>query len=301
MKYLGRLAPTPSGYLHVGNAFNFLLTWLQVRVSRGTLRLRIDDIDSPRTRSEYLDDIFYALEWLEIDWDLGPQNVDDHQKTYSQSLSLERYQSFIQRLENLGLLFACTCSRADIAAISPSGLYPGTCLHKKIPLTDAQTALRCNTTSFREIEIMNYHGLRQVFPFPHEMQFPVLRRKDLLPAYQICSLADDIEHNINFIVRGQDLWGSTCLQMALATALGAENFKQIRFLHHPLVTDDYGIKLSKSAGSISLAHYRAMKDGRLKLMHKFSQWLGWKERASNTAQLLQLAGEGASVLPPLSI
>jgi glutamyl-tRNA synthetase len=85
-----RIAPTPSGYLHIGNALNFVRTWLMVRRAGGILRLRIDDIDATRTRPEYFDDIFRTLEWLGMDWDEGPRNANEQTEIYSQSLRAER-------------------------------------------------------------------------------------------------------------------------------------------------------------------------------------------------------------------
>ncbi|MGB1694341.1 MAG: glutamate--tRNA ligase family protein, partial [bacterium] len=88
---VSRLAPTPSGYLHLGNAFSFILTWLLVRRLGGKLHLRIDDLDAPRLNQDCLEDIFIQLEWLGLDYDTGPQGPDDHLRRFSQSLKLEEY------------------------------------------------------------------------------------------------------------------------------------------------------------------------------------------------------------------
>lgn len=138
----GRLAPTPSGYLHLGNACNFLLTWLLVRRAGGSLRLRIDDADAGRSRPEFIDDIFRQLEWLGLDWDLGPVGPDDFAARYSQLKRLERYRELLRKLSERELVFPCTCSRKQIQALSPNGLYPGTCRQHRLPPTETDRLCR---------------------------------------------------------------------------------------------------------------------------------------------------------------
>ena len=108
---VSRLAPTPSGYLHLGNAFSFILTWLLVRRLGGKLHLRIDDLDAPRLNQDCLEDIFIQLEWLGLDYDNGPQGPDDHLRRFSQSLRLEEYMSALEEIRESGMLYACSCSR----------------------------------------------------------------------------------------------------------------------------------------------------------------------------------------------
>ena len=95
---VSRLAPTPSGYLHLGNAFSFILTWLLVRRLGGKLHLRIDDLDAPRLNKDCLEDIFIQLEWLGLDYDTGPQGPGDHLRHFSQSLRLEEYMSALEEI-----------------------------------------------------------------------------------------------------------------------------------------------------------------------------------------------------------
>jgi len=126
-----RLAPTPSGYLHLGNACNFLLTWLWIRHLGGELWLRIDDLDQARVRPEYIEDIFQQLDWLGLDTDQGPRSVGELQKTWTQQLRTERYLSALTTLKNTGALYRCICSRRQWQAlVGEEGHYPGTCRHQ---------------------------------------------------------------------------------------------------------------------------------------------------------------------------
>ena len=109
-----RIAPTPSGYLHAGNAVNFLLTAELARLHGGSLLLRIDDLDAERARPEYLDDIFHSLEWLGIAWHEGPRDAADFQRNWSQRTRIGRYQVLLDQLRRGGHLYACTCSRKEL-------------------------------------------------------------------------------------------------------------------------------------------------------------------------------------------
>ncbi|QNP52820.1 hypothetical protein H9L05_03570 [Hymenobacter qilianensis] len=110
----GRLAPTPSGYLHLGNAVNFVLTWLLVRRAGGHLHLRIDDLDRARLRPAYLENIFQTIRWLGLDYDTGPRDAEEFEQAYSQQHHLAEYQAMLDDLRSKsGLVYACTCSRTS--------------------------------------------------------------------------------------------------------------------------------------------------------------------------------------------
>ena len=111
---VSRLAPTPSGYLHLGNAFSFILTWLLVRRLGGKLYLRIDDLDAPRLNQDCLEDIFIQLEWLGLDYDTGPQGPVDHLRHFSQSLRLEEYMSALEEIRESGLLMPAVAPENSI-------------------------------------------------------------------------------------------------------------------------------------------------------------------------------------------
>lgn len=266
-----RLAPTPSGFLHEGNALNFVLTWLAVRKENGVLRLRIDDLDAARVEEQYVDDIFNTLHWLGIDWDEGPLSTAEHFRSFSQKLRVTRYQELIDKLRGKDLLFACTCSRKDILALSTGGKYPGTCCKKKLPFDAPETSWRLYRTE-------------------EPMAYPIIRRRDGIPSSYIASLADDLDQGVNLIVRGDDLRPVTTLQLELASLLGEDHFKNIRFEHHALLTDAAGNKLSKSAGSVSLKARIERGESPERLYEKFSEILGLKEKARAAGELLRIAG-----------
>ena len=248
-----RYAPTPSGYLHIGNALNFRLNWLVARRNGGKILLRIDDMDAERKRPEYVADIFESLEWLGLDWDEGPglspseavtsshrltMMVADFEKNWSQHRRLPLYVKVLEKLYDTGLLFACRKSRRDLAPFG--GHYPPEFREQNLSLDEPDVAWRIATPPG--------------FPLPYF----IVRRRDGLPAYQVASLADDLHFGITHVVRGADLEASTGAQRFLAECLGEQGFLNIQFLHHPLLTDASGEKLSKSAGAASL---RAMREG----------------------------------------
>jgi glutamyl-tRNA synthetase len=252
-----RFAPTPSGYLHVGNALNFTLNWLVARRVGGKILLRIDDLDAERTRPEYVADIFESLEWLGLDWDEGPASTrpttlsrrtsniaSDFEKNWSQHRRLPLYFKVLEKLRATSLLFACRKSRRDLAPFG--GDYPPEFRNQNCSLDDPEAAWRIRTPlSFGEGSGM---GLPDF----------VVRRRDGIPAYQVASLADDLHFGVTHVVRGADLEASTAAQRYLAECLGETNFLKIKFLHHPLVTDERGEKFSKSAGASSL---KALREG----------------------------------------
>lgn len=250
-----RLAPTPSGFLHIGNAYNFLLT--EALCGQGTLRIRIDDLDAPRVRAEYLDDIFESLQWLGIQSSEGPRDRSEQQAGYSQSQRIPGYNSLLQQLVKEGLVFACNCSRKELMQHSSDGQYPGTCLHKNIALDTADVTWRMLMPD-KEVMIHFTDGItgNQEINLWSKHRYFVVRRRDGLPAYHIASLYDDVYYQINTIVRGQDLLSSTAAQLYLARLLNLETFRDTTFYHHPLIVDEQGNKLSKSAGSTSLKALR---------------------------------------------
>lgn len=245
-----RIAPTPSGYLHMGNALNFIITWLAVRKQNGVLRLRIDDIDNARTRTEYVDDIFDTLDWLGLDWEEGPVNTADHLQNYSQLNRTARYNELIGQLIATGQVFACSCSRKTLEQ------QPCTCHRKQLPLDQPDTALKLHTPENLIIQVPDVQAGTIPVNLYQRMPDFVIRRRERIIAYQIASLADDTDYGINLIVRGNDLLDSTAAQLYIAQLTGNSLFGQTVFYHHPLITGPDGSKLSKSAGSSSLKAWR---------------------------------------------
>jgi glutamyl/glutaminyl-tRNA synthetase len=262
MRFHTRIAPTPSGHLHVGNAWSFTLTWLAARASGGTVRLRIDDLDAERARDEYLDDIFASLRWLGLDWDSGPRDTAEFRAAHSQRLRLEGYEAAIAALTAQGRTYACGCSRAEARREAQAlgvAVYPGTCRARG--LSTGSDATEEHVLRFRmpddAVSARDENGGAFALHPARDIGDFVLRRRGGDPAYQLASVLDDVAHGVDFVVRGLDLMPSTGAQLALAKALDLPEFARARFWHHDLVRDDAGEKLSKSRGAESLAALRA--------------------------------------------
>lgn len=266
-----RFAPTPSGYLHLGNAFSFVLAWLIARKSGGEILLRIDDLDAERAKPEYVDDIFTTLTWLGLDWDAGARSAADFYAHYSQRLRLEEYNATLETLRHNACVFVCDCSRARLAECSaavvlPDGSvvrpYPGVCREKNLPfdLSDRAWRLRVDAPAlarWREFAPERHAETAQASDEVSRYGDVVVRRRDGKPAYHIASLTDDRRDGVTLIVRGADLRPSTATQTFVAERLGWTEFAaRVEFLHHPLTLDERGGKLSKSAGALSLQALR---------------------------------------------
>jgi glutamyl-tRNA synthetase len=243
---ISRLAPTPSGYLHLGNALNFLITWSFVRSRRGRLILRIDDADSTRARPQYVEDIFRTLQWLGIDWDEGPSGPDDFYARHSQCARTEIYRAAMARLIRA---YNCDCSRSLIRATFGSTIYGGTCRGKGLPFVKGGTARRMPVD--RPV-LMN----GQAFDLFQAMGDFVLWTRDDTPAYQLVSLVEDEGSGITHIFRGEDLFTSTAAQKYLAEELEYATFLGAKIFHHELLYDQRGGKLAKSQGSAPLTALR---------------------------------------------
>jgi glutamyl-tRNA synthetase len=255
-----RIAPTPSGYLHIGNLCSFIRTWLAVRQKQGKLLLRIDDIDNDRYRPEYLADIFDWLALLGLSYDEGPVSVADFEQHWSQQKRMAQYETILQRLAKTGAVYACNCSRKKIADLSEDGRYHGECRNKHLPLDLPGTVWRVHIPAQATVAWHDeISGMQEHHPAALMGDF-VVRRKNGWPAYQVASLSDDLQYGINYIVRGADLLASTAAQLYLAQLLGENAFLQTSFAHHPLITDRDGAKLSKSAGSGALLQTHQQKD-----------------------------------------
>ncbi|MGI4883454.1 MAG: glutamate--tRNA ligase family protein [Janthinobacterium lividum] len=234
---VARLAPTPSGCLHLGNAVNFVLTWLRTRRAGGTLHLRIDDLDRARLRRPYLDNIFRVIDWLGIDYDQGPGGTDDFLRHYSQLLHLPAYNAVLRRLaQQPGLVQASHRSRTGAPGAPVRLATPGAAWRALVP---PATAVRWPDAG---------QGPTQV-PLGEALPDFVVRKKDGVAAYQVASVVDDLRLGTTLVVRGLDLQPSTAAQLWLAAQLSetaAFNAQRIQFYHHDLLVDATGQKLSKS-------------------------------------------------------
>ena len=255
-----RIAPTPSGYLHLGNAYSFLLTKALAKKHGAKILLRIDDLDRDRYRPEYVEDIFATLDFLEIKIDQGPKNSNEMESTWSQVHRLPIYTEGLAQLEQSKFTFSCTCTRSQILQIDPRGIYLGQCLDRRMPLNKHESSWRINTLDADFLDYIGYPATPKSALIPEEASCYVVRKKDLLPAYQLTSLLDDLHFGVDLIVRGQDLFPSTLAQLDLARILGKEEFAKTTFYHHPLLKGPDQSKLSKSAGAYSIRQLR--QDGK---------------------------------------
>ena len=250
-----RIAPTPSGYLHIGNVMSFLLTASLAKKAGAKLLLRIDDLDRERVRREYVEDIFETLHFLEIEWQEGPKDYESYTTNYSQVHRLKFYETFLQQLRDEGLVFACQCSRTQLEHGECR------CREKKISLDETNTSWRLVTDKTLPLQVRTMEGNTIPASLPQSMKSFVVRKKDGLPSYQLFSLVDDEHFEVNGIVRGQDLWDSTLAQQYLALLLKKKFFQEAVFYHHPLLMNEGGNdKLSKSAGATSIQLLR--KEGK---------------------------------------
>jgi len=281
-----RLAPTPSGYLHPGNAVSFLLTWALARAKEGKLLLRIDDLDQGRYRREYVEDIFRTLEWLGIECDEGPSDVAGLETNYSQLTRLDAYREALLQLRQEGYLYACDCTRKRIREISLDGRYPGSCRERALPFEQEPIAWRVRLAKQGRVGFREWRNGRREYALEEWIDDFVVRQKNGMPAYQLASLIDDEYFGINLVVRGEDLLPSTIAQQHLARLLDISLFQATTFWHHPLLTAPDGTKLSKSSGAGALKAWREAGRKPQELHQLAARWID--ERAVGVDSLAGL-------------
>ncbi|CAM3998825.1 tRNA glutamyl-Q(34) synthetase GluQRS [Alicyclobacillus pomorum] len=258
----GRFAPTPSGQLHIGNAYTALLAWLQMRSADGLFVLRMEDIDKPRCKPELADLVMEDLRWLGIDWDEGP-DVGGPVGPYTQSQREDLYQAVFEKLLRDGWIYPCFCSRADRMAIAsaPHGLSSTNMFACRCrTLTSQQrvekSAVKVPCYRFRmpdaPVHFVDAIAGPQLVPAGHSRDL-ILKRADGVFGYQLAVVVDDATMGITDVLRGWDLLDSTPLQQMLYKALGWE---APQFAHVPLLCDSDGRRLSKRSGSIAIASMR---------------------------------------------
>lgn len=250
----GRLAPSPTGRLHLGNLGSSLLAWAEIRRRGGDLLLRIEDLDPPRVVDGAEAALIDDLQWLGIDWDAGPGDPEIA-GPWHQSERGPHYAAATRRLAEAGAVYPCTCSRREIAealsaphaAFDPSTRYPGTCADRTLADVDddGDHALRVRARGVWTVE-------DRVFgPITHDLAVTpgdfVIRRRDGLWAYQLAVSVDDVEMGVTDILRGYDLLDSAPRQAALHAALGGD---PIAFWHVPLLVDARGERLAKRTGAM---------------------------------------------------
>lgn len=242
----GRLAPSPSGRLHLGHARTFVLAWLHAKSRGGEVKLRLEDLDSGRCRPEYAALVLQDLEWLGLDWD-GPVST--------QSSRLDELRAAAESLCARGLAYPCYCTRADLrnAASAPQrGVdeqrYPGTCRLKSSEGEQGPRALRFRVAE-GPIEFVDGIAGAQRFDVWEEVGDFIISNRAGVPSYQLAVVVDDAAQGITEVFRGDDLLSSTPRQMLLFEALGQ---RTPSFYHAPLVLDAAGRRLAKRADDLSL-------------------------------------------------
>ena len=221
-----RFAPTPSGYLHAGNLANALLNSWLAQALEGECLLRIDADDHTRTRPEYREYIHTALEALDLDF---PEYVSPH-------VSRSEYLRTQLTLIPADLLFACSCSRTDLIE------RRCTCRIQNLSWNPGVNALRLYLDPSEVVDVQG----KTVHLHEHFGDV-VLWRRDNIPAYHWANVIDDRDLAITHIVRGHDLFHSSALHIHIGALIGADSVAQCTYVHHPLLTDAHGQKLSKSA------------------------------------------------------
>jgi glutamyl-tRNA synthetase len=270
--YRGRLAPSPTGYLHLGHARTFWIAQERAHARGGTLVLRNEDLDAARSKPEFVTAMIEDLHWLGFDWQEGPDCGGPH-GPYAQSQRRQIYLAALRQLQEGGFVYPCTCSRRDVlrALQAPhqgeeEPIYPGTCRPRTSESQSSKSQIanrksqipRVNwrfrvpddeTISFHD----GHHGSQAFLAGKDFGDFVVWRHDDDLPAYQLAVVVDDAAMEITEVVRGADLLLSTARQLLLYRALG---LTPPAFYHCPLMTDDSGARLAKRHEALSLRALR---------------------------------------------
>ena len=256
--YRGRLAPSPTGLLHLGHARTFLIA--AQRAANGTLILRNDDLDTQRARAEFTQAMLEDLNWLGIHWQEGPQVIDTEPGPYAQSQRAAYYTAAFAQLKASGAIYPCACSRRDLAnaAHAPHAddedepIYPGTCHHKTAEET-GEAAWRFRITDGEEIHFHDALLGTQIFIAGRDFGDFVIQRRDGVPSYQLACVVDDAAMQITEVVRGRDLLRSTARQILLLRALG---HSIPAYAHVELMRNEQGERLAKRDAARSLRHLR---------------------------------------------
>jgi glutamyl-tRNA synthetase len=274
-----RLAPSPTGALHLGNARTFLINWMLARRQKWGILLRIEDLDGPRIKPGADRLLMEDMEYLGLDWDEGP---------VYQSARVGEYRAAVEELIERGLGYPCICSRkeVDLAASAPhaedgSAIYPGTCRGRFATVEEAmRTSGRMPAVRFaapdRVVEFQDgFAGLQRI-DVASELGDFVIAKSDGTAAYQLAVVVDDLAADVTEIVRGSDLLESTARQILLYEALGAA--KRIgHYTHLPLVVGTDGRRLAKRHGDTRLAAYRAAGVKRGRMLALLARWSGIRD------------------------
>ena len=282
-KYVGRLAPSPTGALHLGNVRTFMIAWLRARVRGGRVVFRMEDLDHPRDKPGAARAAVEDLRWLGFDWD----------EEYVQSERREVYHAALQTLIEKGLVYPCTCSRADVehAQSAPHAgeqlHYPGTCRGRYATWTEAAAAISPRTPCWRfrvpEGEVVAFddafagHFAQDV---PQTLgDFPVAR-DEFGAGYTLAVVVDDAAMGVTEVVRGDDLLAATPAQILIQRALGLPT---PTYCHVPLVVGKDGRRLAKRHGDTRISSYRAAGVRPERLIGALAASCGWAKVGESLA------------------
>ena len=267
-KYRGRIAPSPTGFLHIGHAVTFWRAQERTRETGSSLILRIEDLDRARCRREFADAIIKDLHWFGLDWNEGP-DIGGPFSPYVQSQRRSRYLDAWKKLRVGGFIYACKCSRKDVAEASlaphdenEEPIYPGTCrtpapslvsTAEIVAAAPAGSHWRFRVPDGERIDFVDEHVGKQAAVAGRDFGDFIVWRRDDVPAYQLAVVVDDAAMRISEVVRGEDLLVSTFRQLLLYRAL---NLAPPKFFHTRLIVDESGERLAKRRGALSLRALR---------------------------------------------
>jgi glutamyl-tRNA synthetase len=259
-KYRGRIAPSPTGYLHLGHASTFWKAFQRAREQQGTLIFRNEDLDPQRCRVEFATAMMQDLRWYGIEWQEGP-DAGGAYGPYSQSERRDFYMDAWSRLLRGGWIYPCSCSRRELtqSASAPHDdndepVYPGTCRNQRMQAAaPLGVNWRFRVPDGELVEFVDGRINRQSFEAGRDFGDFLVWRRDDVPAYQLAVVMDDAAMQVSEVVRGADLLRSTGRQILLQRALGLAT---PAYYHCPLLTDENGIRLAKRHDALSLRRLR---------------------------------------------
>lgn len=291
--YRGRLAPSPTGALHIGNIRTFVYTWLHCRMHDGELVMRMEDLGIVKLKEGAVYQVYDDLIWLGLDWDKGAgltelgKEADPAEKDYIQSFQIERYQVTFQKLLSRGLVYPCSCTRKDIqmAQFAPHEErelgYPNTCRNRWPSEEEAaqhkgqdpcwRFLAQDGVTSFED----EFYGKQESEVSKWSGDFIIAQTKTRI-AYQLAVVVDDAYHGINHVIRGDDLLSSTHRQLHLFHTL---DLKPPKFTHLPLVVGPDGIRLAKRHGDLKIKTLRELGNSVEKILGFIAYSFGWADWA----------------------
>lgn len=257
--YRGRIAPTPTGLLHLGHFATFWEAQRRTRQAGGRLIMRVEDIDPQRCRPEFAQAALEDLRWAGLQWDEGP-DVGGPFAPYDQSQRFENHRASFEALRARGLIFSCRCSRRDLAQAANAPheddsepVYRGTCRTLKLDPAMEAVCWRFRVSEGERITFVDGRMGAQTFTAGVDFGDFVVWRRDDAPAYQLAVVVDDAAMGITEVVRGEDLLLSTARQLLLFRAL---ELSAPKFFHCPLVRDENGRRLAKRTAGLSLRELR---------------------------------------------